>query len=216
MFEFVSQDLGRCGGRWSERVREALFSPGTWAVLGYRFRRWAYASRLPWPLRKLLNVAGTLVNVWVQVASNIELPVTAEIGPGLYVPHTGYIIVAARARIGRHCTLTQGVTIGHGGGGRKTAAGCPIIGDRVYVGPGAAVIGPIEVGNDALIAVGAVVIESVPAGGVAVGNPARLISRRGSFDLIEYPGMEADPDRTAAHGVLRPQPASGAAETAAA
>src|SRR5579884_2254572 len=205
MFEFAAQDLARCGDRWSDRLREAMFSPGTWAVLGYRFRRWAYTSRFPWPVRKLLNMAGTLVNVWVQMTSNIELPVTAEIGPGLYIPHTGYIVVASGARIGRHGTLTQGVTIGHGGGGRKSAAGYPVLGDRVYVGPGASVIGPIEVGNDALIGVGAVVIESVPAGGVAVGNPARLISCRGSFDLIEYPGVDTDSDRAAALAALRPE-----------
>lgn len=216
MVELVAQDLARCGDRWSDRLREALFSPGTWAVLGYRFRRWAYTSRLPWPLRKVLNMAGTLVHVWVQMTSNIELPVTAEIGPGLYIPHTGYIVVASRARIGRNCTLTQGVTIGHRGGGRNSAAGCPVLGDRVYVGPGAAVIGPIEVADDALIGTGAVVVESVPTGGVAVGNPARLITRRGSFDLIEYPAMNSDPDRAAAVAALRPELAARPAEPAAA
>jgi serine O-acetyltransferase len=105
--------------------------------------------------------------------------------------------VSSGAVIGRFCTLTQGVTIGHRGGGGGQRRGVPRIGDRVYLGPGSAVIGPITVGDDALIGVGAVVTRSVPARGVVVGNPARLISTAGSFDLIEYPGMDHDPSRQA-------------------
>jgi serine acetyltransferase len=72
-----------------------------------------------------------------------------------------------------------------------------VIGNRVYVGPGSAIIGPLTVGDDALIGVGAVVIRSVPPRGVVVGNPARIISFSGSFDLIDYPCMDEDPARLA-------------------
>jgi len=54
------------------------------------------------------------------------------------------------------------------------------------------------IGSDALIGAGVIVIRSVPPRGVAVGSPARIISTSGSFDLIEYPGMEFDPDRLTA------------------
>jgi serine O-acetyltransferase len=145
----------------------------------------------------VLIIAAELVQLLTNVATNIELPGSADIGPGLYIPHTGYIVIASPTVIGRHCTLTQGVTIGHGRGGGKPRDGCPVIGDRVYVGPGSAIIGPVTIGDDALIGVGAVVIHSVPPRGVAVGNPARIISRAGSFDLIDYPGMDDDPDRLA-------------------
>jgi len=197
MFEKLGQDLRRCGNSPYQRVREVILSPGTWAVLGYRFRRWLFTTRAPRPVRWVLNIAAELVQLLTNVATNIELPGSADIGPGLYIPHTGYIVVVSRAVIGRHCTLTQGVTIGHGGGGSKPRDGCPVIGDRVYVGPGSAIIGPVTIGDDALIGVGAVVIHSVPPRGVAVGNPARIISRAGSFDLIDYPGMDDDPDRLA-------------------
>ena len=62
----------------------------------------------------------------------------------------------------------------------------------------AAIIGPISVGDDALVGVGAVVLKSVPPRGVVAGNPARMISNVGSFDLITYTGMESDPERMAA------------------
>jgi serine O-acetyltransferase len=148
-------------------------------------------------LRLVLNILAAMVQVVVEVITHVTLPVSVEIGPGLYIAHTGYIVVGSKARIGSHCTLTQGVTIGHAGGGEQDRSGCPTIGDRVYIGPGAILIGPITVGDDALIGAGAVVTRSVPPRGVMAGNPARLLSRRGSFDLISYPGMENDPARRA-------------------
>ncbi len=133
----------------------------------------------------------------VDITTNIQLPETVPIGPGLFIAHTGYIVLAGDVIMGHHCTLTQGVSIGHAGGGGKDLRS-PVLGDRVYVGPNAAIIGPIEIGHDALIGVGAVVTRSVPPCGVVVGNPARLISYKGSFDLIDYPGKEDDPERLVA------------------
>jgi serine O-acetyltransferase len=150
---------------------------------------------MPRPVRWMLNVPAVLAQLFAEVTTGIQLPTSAAIGPGLYIPHTGCIVVSSRAVIGRHCTIAHGVTIGHGGGGCKPSGACPVIGDRVYMGPGSIIIGPITIGDDALIGAGAVVIRSVLPRGVAVGNPARVISRAGSFDLIEYPGMGDDPAR---------------------
>jgi len=203
MFDCVKRDLNRCGDRFSEQLREALLNPGTWAVLSYRLRRWAYTLRAPKAIRKLLGPLSSTVQLCTVLATNIDLPVTAEIGPGLYIPHTGFIVVTVGAIIGSNCTLTQGVTIGHGRGGKRSDDGIPVIGDRVYVGPSSVVIGAITVGHDALIGAGAIVIRPVPAGGVVVGNPARVISTHGSFDLISYPDMLADKSRAAAIATLR-------------
>ena len=134
--------------------------------------------------------------VWIDIATKIQIPATASVGPGLLIAHTGTIVLANDAVLGRHCTLTHGVTIGHAGGSGR--GGSPRIGDRVYLGPGSAVIGPITVGNDALIGLGAVVTKPVPARGVVAGNPAVLLSRAGSFELIQYAGMENDLERMAA------------------
>jgi serine O-acetyltransferase len=209
LFENVKQDLRRCGDGTSIRLREVLFNPGTWAVLSYRAKRCLYTRRFPGVVRRPINFLSTLLDLWIKVVTNIELPMTAEIGDGLYIPHTGFIVVATGAKIGRNCTITQGVTIGHAGGGRKDATSCPVIGDRVYIGPSAVVIGPISVGDDALIGAGAIVVDSVPDGGVVVGNPARVISNHGSFDLITYSGAELDEGRMASLRVLRPKQPAG-------
>ena len=73
----------------------------------------------------------------------------------------------------------------------------PVIGNRVYVGPGAAILGPVNIGDDVLIGANAVLIDSVSSRAVVVGNPARVISRQGSFQLINYPSMEYDAERLA-------------------
>ena len=197
MLRDLSQDLRRCGETPGERVREVFSNPAMWAVMGYRFCRWVYALKVHWLIRKPLNLVAGIVSLFVQVTSGVTLPARARIGPGLYIAHTGYIVVNSQTVIGSNCTLTQGVTIGHRAGGRKRGGGNPVIGDRVYIGPGSAIIGPITVGDDALIGVGAVVRRSVPPRGVVAGNPARLLLRHGSFDLIDYPGMDSDPDRLA-------------------
>jgi serine O-acetyltransferase len=204
MFENVKQDLNRFGDRFRARVRGILFNPGTWAVLSYRLCRWLYTCRAPKFIRKLLSLGTTLLQIWIVILTNIDLPPSTEIGPGLLIPHTGFIVVAVGSRIGSNCTLTQGITIGHSLGGKSSGAGVPVIGDRVYVGPSSVIIGNLTIGHDALIGAGAIVIRSVPAGGVVVGNPARLISTRGSFDLISYSGMTRDAQRTAASAALRP------------
>lgn len=204
LFNNVKRDLNRCGDKLSERLRELLLNPGMWAVLGYRFRRRIYVSDTPKAVGKILSLFSNLVDLWIKISTNIELPVTAEIGPGLYIPHTGFIVVTVGARIGCNCTLTHGVTIGHGRGGKRLNDGMPVIGNRVYVGPLSAVIGGVTVGDDALIGAGAVVVHAVPPGGVVVGNPARLISTNGSFDLIKYPDMINDKQREASIAALRP------------
>lgn len=198
MFETFGQDLRRYGRTRREMTRALLLTPGLWATGSYRFARWTRAQPRG-VVRRLCGVLASLSNLFAVVTSNVELHEAAEIGPGLYLPHTGYVVVGAGVRIGSHCTLTQGVTVGHAGGGRGSGADeFPVIGDRVYVGPGAAVVGPLTVGDDALVGVGAVVVRPVPPRGVAVGNPARVISLNGSFDLVAYEGMERDPARLAA------------------
>ncbi len=197
MLPNLSHDIRRCGETPRQRVFEIASNPAMWAVVGYRFCRWVYALKAHWLIRKPLSLLAAIVSLFAQVTSGITLPARARIGPGLYIAHTGYIVVNSQTVIGANCTLTQGVTIGHAGGGRDSSGGSPSIGDRVYIGPGAAIIGPITIGDDALVGVGAVVTRSVPARGVVVGNPARLLSRHGSFDLIEYPGMQSDAARLA-------------------
>lgn len=207
----LSEDLRRYGSP-RQQIKALLFAPRVWAIVAFRFARWVQTARIASILRGPLKILVAFIAVFVDIATSIELPPQVAIGPGLFIPHTGYIVVGSTATIGRHCTLTQGVTIGHRAGGHESSFAGPVIGDRVYIGPGAAVLGPINIGNDVLIGANAVVTRSVPARAVVVGNPARVISMKGSFDLVSYDRMERDPERLAALEKAGADPASGGAE----
>ncbi len=105
-----------------------------------------------------------------------------QIGPGLYINHVGGIVVNSRAKIGRNCNLSHGVTLGQAN--RGNSVGSPILGDNVFVGPGAKVIGAVEVGDNAAIGANSVVTKDVPARAVVVGAPAKIISYKSSSGYI--------------------------------
>lgn len=116
----------------------------------------------------LLEVPYRLVFEW---GMGIELRPKTQIGSGLTIHHGTGLVVNDASVIGSGVTLRNGVTIGN----REEGGGCPVIGDRVEIGAGAILLGPITVGDGARIGAGAVVLADVPAGGRAVGNPARLL-----------------------------------------
>lgn len=126
-----------------------------------------------------------LAKFWLNRLSlklGIHVDITTELGPGLYLAHPSGIIINRRCRIGANCNISHHVTLGHKSRGPKK--GCPVLGDRVYIGPGAVVIGAIQVGNDVAIGANAVITKDVPDGAVAAGIPAKVISMRGSVGYI--------------------------------
>jgi serine O-acetyltransferase len=159
----------------------ALASVGFWAVATYRVQR--ALSRMPRLLRLPLRLLLLPFAFFVRIASGAEVSPTARIGPGLYIGHFGCIIVSGSSVIGERCNLSQGVTIGVGT--RKGVRGAPLIGDRVYIAPGAKVFGPITVGSDSAIGANAVVNDDVPEGVSVAGIPARIVSDKGSRDLLD-------------------------------
>lgn len=112
----------------------------------------------------------------------INIPWSTSVGPGLLIGHAGGIVVNAATTIGPDCNLSHNVTIGVSRGRR--IPGVPTIGRRVYIGPGAVLIGAITVGDNAAIGANAVVTRDVPAGATARGNPAQVILGAGSGDYV--------------------------------
>lgn len=94
------------------------------------------------------------------------------LGPALRLPHRGTIVINGAARIGSHCQIYQGVTIG------GTRGGAPVIGDHVFVGPNSTLMGPIEIGDGSTIGGGSVVASDVPAGETWVAPQAARLLRR--------------------------------------
>lgn len=106
------------------------------------------------------------------------VPATAKIGRGTTFHHRGIgVVIHPRAIIGEDCVVMHGVTVGGRNNRKRGDRTCPTIGNAVVIGAGAKVLGPIEVGDGAQIGANAVVLTDVPAGGLAVGVPARVTVR---------------------------------------
>lgn len=100
------------------------------------------------------------------------IPYTAEIGTGTKFGYGGIgIVIHNRSIIGTNCVISQGVTIGGTSGKYEV----PKIGNDVFIGAGAKIIGPITIGNNTVIAANAVVIKDVPANCLVGGIPAKII-----------------------------------------
>ncbi|MGD0811312.1 MAG: serine acetyltransferase [Acidimicrobiales bacterium] len=108
--------------------------------------------------------------IWRPVPT-MSLDCCPEIGPGLVITH-GFNTILNAERIGRNCWAHHEVTLGWNYG-----SGCPTIGDDVFIGAGAKVLGKIVIGDGARIGANAVVVHDVPPGATAVGVPARVIAR---------------------------------------
>ena len=118
----------------------------------------------------------------------ISIPFETQIGSGFYIGHFGGIVVNEECVIGKNCNISHGVTLGVVNRGDKQ--GCPTIGDNVYIGPGAKIVGKIKVGNFAAIGANCVVTHDVPDYGVVVGIPGRVISEEGSVGYVNRTDYE--------------------------
>ncbi len=196
----------RDGQRPAAAVPRLALSPRIWAIVNHRLSHFT-ATRVRWRIiRGVLTVIGFLVQRLVRNASGIQIDPLAHIGPGLFFPHEGYIVVGA-VRIGKNCTISQGVTLGRGEqGDAPENPDIPLVGDRVWIGPGAVIAGRLQIGSDAVIGANSVALRDVPPRGVAFGVPARVISHSGSFAKVHYRDMVHDPARSAALAAAGPVP----------
>lgn len=128
----------------------------------------------PMLLRAPLSVLYRTLFRGVRNFYGIELPYTAQIGRRVIFEHQHGIVVHGATVIGDDCIIRQGVTLGIRTLDKLGDA--PILGKKVNVGAGAKVIGNVRVGDGANIGANAVVLEDVPARGLAVGVPARVVS----------------------------------------
>ena len=161
-----------------KRAREHgdALSPGVQALVVYRFGRWAL--RRPPALRLFLDPLYALLDLMVRALWGIEISRRAQIGPGLYIAHAGGLVVARGAVIGANCNLSHDVTIGLSGHGEK--CGVPVIGDDVYIDPGAKLFGKIRVGDNVKIGANTVVYRDVPANAVVALSPG--------FQIVSFEG----------------------------
>jgi serine O-acetyltransferase len=166
-----------CTGAYPVRVLRCWCIPGLQATAVFRFGQWA-RQRNP-VVRVFADPLYVALNALVKICWGIELPRSARVGRGLYIGHFGGIHISSAAVIGKNCNLSQDITIGVAGTGDKR--GVPVIGDNVYIAPGARVFGRIQVGNNVKIGANAVVYKDIPDDAVVVLDPGfRVIAMSGN------------------------------------
>lgn len=169
VLRFLTEDI-QAKSRWCyenthwRSIIKTLLTDGTAAMVWYRLMQWSRRWRLT-PLELLFN----RLNV---TCCNCVIGRGTEFGPGLVFIHSTGIVINGQVRGGAHVYLEHQVTIG------AHQRANPILGDRVFIGAGAKIIGEVTIGNDVNIGANAVVLDDVPNGATAVGIPARVVRVR--------------------------------------
>ncbi len=136
-----------------------------------RFRRFQSGKMHQW-VRLLLKCSTT--------QTHIEIGWQTRIGKGLLLIHPYGIAVNNASTIGDNCTIYGGAIIGMEFRGERR--GCPKIGNKVWSGANAAIVGNITIGNDVLIAQNAFVNFDVPSHSIVVGNPGKIVARENATE----------------------------------
>jgi serine O-acetyltransferase len=170
MLESLRQDVAVVRQRDPAARTDAeviLCYPGLHAVWGHRV-----AHRL-WSADHCL--AARFVSMVVRAWTAVDIHPAAVIGPGLFIDHALGVVIGETAVVGADVTIYQGVTLG----GTSLEAGKrhPTVENRVTIGTGAKILGPVTIGSGSRIGANAVVVRDVPPNSVVVGVPGQVIAR---------------------------------------
>lgn len=150
------------------RLVGSIFSLSSfWLVTMYRFSNWLLVNNVPFIPTILMKVIG-------KIFYGCEISADASIGPRFSIVHSVGIVLGPKIIAGHNFRIHQNVTIGMRGyskNGRTT----PTIGNCVTIYAGAAVLGPITIGDNVIIGANSVVINDVPSNVVVAGIPAKII-----------------------------------------
>jgi serine O-acetyltransferase len=144
---------------------KTLVTDGTFAMLCYRLMWWSHRRHLA-PLTMLFNKINAVFGQCI-------IGRGAEFGPGFVLIHSQGVVINGAVRGGEHVYLEHQVTIG----AEKGVS--PVLGNRVFVGAGAKIVGPVTIGDGARVGANAVVVKNVPAGATVGGVPARILGAGG-------------------------------------
>lgn len=166
MLHVALEDVGRKADwyglpRNGRSLLRMCLSDGSSAQLIYRLMRYCQTHRL--------RVAAMLLYRANAAIGHAVIGRDADFGPGLVILHSYGIVINSEVRAGRNLVLEHGVTIG------AEKGRSPVLGDNVFVGAGAKIIGDVRIGSDVKIGANAVVTRDLPDGATAVGVPARVV-----------------------------------------
>lgn len=167
------QDLFRYYGEEKEPFLRRLFRSPELRYIAL-FRRCQAASNPLWKAVLMLRLKT------MERKTHIQIPARTKIGGGFYIGHTGRVIIHPDAVLGSNVNIATGVTVGAEPRGKRR--GAPTIGDRVWIGTGAVVVGKVTIGSDVLIAPLSFVNFDVPDHSLVIGNPARILPKENATE----------------------------------
>ena len=153
-----------------ERILRLAFTQEYYSVVIFRYGKWARGVKIP-ILGLILRLLYFFMNKFISILSGVEIWLDSEIEEGLLIAHYGGVYILAN--IGQNCTIAQQVVIGYKGAGQ--GPGTPTLGNNVYLGAGAKIIGKVVIGNSVRVGANAVVTKDVPDNATVVGVPARIV-----------------------------------------
>ena len=157
--------------------------PGLHALWMYRINHWLWTHYMPLTARMLSQLS--------MFFTGIEIHPGAIIGRRFFIDHGMGVVIGETAVIDENVTLYQGVTLG--GTGKEKGKRHPTIGNNVFIGAGANVLGNITIGENSRIGAGSVVLRDVPDNSTIVGVPGHIIFRNGKRVVITDPKEVNDP-----------------------
>lgn len=178
LISIVQTDLFRIVGRkltWLGIIKN-LYKPEFCYLFFLRCTHFHYAGK-----NKIRFLFYNFLLRHYSIKFGYEIPYQCEIKPGLKLIHRGGVIVNPLAKIGRNVTLSRGCTIGSNRRGKK--CGAPILGDNIWIGANAAIIGGITIGNDVMVAPNAYINFDVPEHSICIGNPAIIIAKKNATEF---------------------------------
>lgn len=159
-----------------------FLTQGFWAVFQYRIASMFYRNLNIPILRQLVLILCLGWQKIIEMITGISIPASVQIGSSFYIGHFGGIILNAKTRIGNNCNISQGVTIGVSG--LYSKRGVPTIGNNVYVGANAVIVGKVTIDDNVLIAANSLVNMDVSKDCIMMGVPAIKIADKGSKGYI--------------------------------
>lgn len=163
----IQKDFYRESGQW-------LSTFGIWKKCINPNLHYVYLLRKAqqYHQKSITSLFWKLVLRHYQIKYGFQIYPETQIGEGLYLGHWGALVINPKAKIGKNCNIAQGVTIGQQNRGKNE--GYPVIGNEVWIGPNAVIVGNVSIGNNVLIAPNAYVNFDVPGDSMVMGNPGKI------------------------------------------
>jgi serine O-acetyltransferase len=190
MFDYIRHDF--------DVYKRSLANRAYWGMVLYRFGRWAERIRFA-PLRWICNKTYGFINIFWPIFSGVSIDRSTEVGERFHIVHAGMVVIHPGVRFGDRCGVMHNVTIG-----QNMNSDVPTIGNDVFIGTGAVILGEINIGDGARIASNSLVVCDVPANAMAMGVPAKI-----------YPNMGMLREVPASLPLHAPKPVSASVEAVA-